>query len=230
MHLRPRATGRGDAPTRDGDEGRAKLLRERLRRSRGQHRRRVLRRPPRHQRIHRPLYQRLGDCTFATLADAYFVDCGATLVCRGTPTTTGSSGLTWLEGETVSILTDGAVHPQRTVVGGSISRSTIQLTTRSRSGFPVKSDAQTLPISYQTQGYRQGRQKNVNKAWLRVDNSSGIRAWANLLEYLTLAKQRTTGSLRHAAEPPQRRRFRFAHAHLGRQRRGVHPSNPIRFR
>jgi len=49
---------------------------------------------------------------------AHFVDCGA--VYDGAPTTT-ISGLTWLEGEEVTILADGAVHPNRTVTSGSIS-------------------------------------------------------------------------------------------------------------
>lgn len=133
--------------------------------------------------------ERLGDRTFTTLADAYFVDCGGVLTCGGTPTTT-VTGLTWLEGETVSILTDGAVHPQRTVVGGAITLD-YPAYNKIAVGLPLIANAQTLPISYQTQGYGQGRQKNVNKAWLRVDNSSGIRVGPSF-DKLTLAKQRTT--------------------------------------
>ena len=40
-------------------------------------------------------------------------------------------------------------------------------------------------------GAGQGRQKNVNKAWLRVFESSGIYAGPDFTK-LTLAKQRTT--------------------------------------
>ncbi len=50
--------------------------------------------------------------------DAFYVDCGLTYV--GAPATT-VSGLDHLEGETVKVLADGAVHPDRTVAGGAIA-------------------------------------------------------------------------------------------------------------
>lgn len=114
---------------------------------------------------------------------------------RNTAVTTWSfarntiSGLTWLEGETVSILADGAVHPQRVVASGSITldrpASIVQV------GLPYESDLQTLPLSMNIDAFGQGRYKNVNKAWLRVYQSSGIFIGPdanNLVE----AKQRTT--------------------------------------
>lgn len=132
------------------------------------------------------LVEWMGDRAFGgVLADAYFVDCGATY--SGSPATT-VSGLSWLEGETVSILADGAVSPPQTVTGGivtvPVAASTIHV------GLPITADAQTMPISYQTQGYGQGRQKNANKVWLRVNESSGIFAGPSFTA-LTPAKQRT---------------------------------------
>ncbi len=50
--------------------------------------------------------------------DAFYVDCGLTY--DGAATTT-VSGLDHLEGETVKVLADGAVHPDRTVSAGAIS-------------------------------------------------------------------------------------------------------------
>lgn len=50
--------------------------------------------------------------------DAIFVDCSAEY--RGTPATV-ISGLSWLEGQTVRILVDGATHPDREVIGGSVT-------------------------------------------------------------------------------------------------------------
>jgi len=55
---------------------------------------------------------------FATPLDAYFVDCGITYT--GAPATV-ISGLSFLEGETVNILADGSVAPQRVVTSGAIT-------------------------------------------------------------------------------------------------------------
>jgi hypothetical protein len=120
-------------------------------------------------------------------ADAFFVDSGATY--DGVPADE-ITGLTWLEGKTVSILADGAVHPQRVVTGGAVTldveASKVQV------GLPYVSDAQTLPFAAQMDnGFGQGRLKNVNRAWLRVFKSSGIFAGPTA-DRLTEAKQRTT--------------------------------------
>ena len=100
------------------------------------------------------------------------------------------SGLTWLEGKTVSILADGAVQPQKVVTSGSITidraSSIIHI------GLPYEADLESLPLAMGIDnGMGQGRYKNVNKAWLRVYQSSGIFIGPdenNLVE----AKQRTT--------------------------------------
>jgi len=52
------------------------------------------------------------------VADAFYVDSGLTY--DGSATTT-ITGLNHLEGETVTILADGASHPDKTVSGGSIT-------------------------------------------------------------------------------------------------------------
>jgi len=100
------------------------------------------------------------------------------------------SGLTWLEGKTVNILADGAVHPQRVVTSGSISLD--QASTKVQVGLPIIADLQTLPWAAQIDAaFGQGRMKNVNKIWLRVFRSSGIFAGPDA-NNLTEAKQRTT--------------------------------------
>lgn len=99
------------------------------------------------------------------------------------------SGLSHLEGKTVSILADGAVMPQRVVTSGSISMD--RAGTIIHVGLPYDSDLQTLPLALNIDGGGQGRYKNVNKAWLRVVNSSGIFVGPNVDE-LVEAKQRTT--------------------------------------
>lgn len=124
---------------------------------------------------------------FASAEDAFFVDCGVTY--DGPPVDVISSGLDHLEGEVVNILVDGAVHPQRTVTGGEITLdvegSVIHI------GLPITADIKTLPLVLETSGAGQGRQKNINKVWLRVHESSGIFAGPSFSS-LTRAKQRTT--------------------------------------
>ena len=57
-------------------------------------------------------------------------------------------------------------------------------------GLPYDSDLQTLPLALNIEGFGQGRYKNVNKAWLRVFQSSGIFIGPDA-NNLTEAKQRT---------------------------------------
>jgi hypothetical protein len=141
--------------------------------------------------------ERMASRLFTDLQDAFFVDCGATY--SGAPATT-ISGLSHLEGKTVSILVDGAVHPQRVVTGGKITLdvpgSVVQV------GLPIQADLQTLPFAAQVDGaLGQGSFKNVNKAWLRVHRSSGI--WVGpSADKLTEAKQRTDELY---GEPPRLR-------------------------
>jgi len=99
------------------------------------------------------------------------------------------SGLTHLEGQTVNILADGAVHPQKTVASGAIAlnspASIVQV------GLPITADIETLPITLNTDAFGQGRYKNINQVSLRVFKSSGIFVGPdenNLTEF----KQRTT--------------------------------------
>jgi archaellum component FlaG (FlaF/FlaG flagellin family) len=97
-------------------------------------------------------------------------------------------GLSHLQGKTVSILADGAVQPQQVVTAGVVSVP--RPATIIHVGLPYDSDLQTLPVALQIDGFGQGRYKNVNKAWLRVYQSSGIFIGPDV-NNLTEAKQRT---------------------------------------
>ncbi len=99
------------------------------------------------------------------------------------------SGITWLEGKTVSILVDGAVHPQRTVTAGVITLD--RAGTIITFGLPYNSDLQSMPMAVNIDAFGQGRAKNVNKAWLRVYQSSGLFIGPTV-NTLVEAKQRTT--------------------------------------
>ena len=99
------------------------------------------------------------------------------------------SGITWLEGKTVSILADGAVHPQKVVSSGSITLD--RAASVVHVGLPYESDLQSLPLALQAEAFGQGRVKNLNHVWVRVLESSGIFAGPSA-DKLVEAKQRTT--------------------------------------
>lgn len=114
--------------------------------------------------------ERFASRAFTTIANVFFVDCGVTLTGSGL---TSASGLTWLEGETISILSDGRVQAQAVVTGGAVSwqdaGSTIQL------GLPIQADVQTLPFATEAvQAFAQGVAKNINKVWMRVNTSGSV--------------------------------------------------------
>ena len=123
---------------------------------------------------------------FTAATDAFFVDSGLTY--NGTPAQT-ISGIWHLEGKTVNVMADGATHPQCVVSGGSItlqgSFSKVQV------GLPITADFQTLPIGLQLEALGQGAQKNVNKVYLRLVNSSGMQVGPTFAK-LRPVKQRTT--------------------------------------
>ena len=98
------------------------------------------------------------------------------------------AGLSHLEGKTVSILADGAVLPSEVVVGGSISidRAAVKI----HVGLQYFSDLQTLPLAINIEAFGQGRVKNINKAWVRVFQSSGLFVGPTA-DKLTEAKMRT---------------------------------------
>ena len=99
------------------------------------------------------------------------------------------SGISWLEGKTVNILADGAVHPQRTVSSGAITLD--RAASVVHVGLPYNSDLNTLPMALQIEAMGQGRVKNLNHVWIRVLESSGIFAGPSA-DQLVEAKQRTT--------------------------------------
>ena len=102
--------------------------------------------------------------------DAYYVDCGATY--DSTPTTS-ITGLTWLAGQTVQVLADGAAHPDVTVSAGGVatlvrSASVVQI------GFACPATLQTNRIEAGAgDGTAQGKTKRINKVVVRFYNTLG---------------------------------------------------------
>jgi hypothetical protein len=122
--------------------------------------------------------ERMHTRNFPTLADAFFVDSGATYT--GAPAIT-VSGLTWLEGRTVSILADGAVQAPQVVALGVITLP--QAASKITVGLPIQADIQTLPaVSAVDPAQGLGRPKNINKVVLRVHQSSGLKVGATFAQ------------------------------------------------
>jgi hypothetical protein len=105
------------------------------------------------------------------IEDAFFVDSGLTY--SGTAATT-ISGLDHLEGETLSVMANGSVHPNVTVSSGSITLN--RSTTKAHIGLPFSSTLQTMRIdSGGTEGTSQGKTKRVRDVTLRVYRSVGAK-------------------------------------------------------
>lgn len=105
------------------------------------------------------------------LPDAYFVDCGATY--SGAATTT-VSGLTWLAGQTVSVLADGSVHPPCVVSGAGVI--TLQRSaTKVQVGLGYSSTGKTMRIEAgAADGTAQGKLKRIHRAIFRFFQSVGL--------------------------------------------------------
>ncbi|MDI9684312.1 hypothetical protein [Burkholderia cenocepacia] len=102
-------------------------------------------------------------------SSAFYVDAGITY--SGAPTTE-VAGLAHLEGQTVAVLTDGAVHPSRTVAGGSIAlewpASVVHI------GVPTKCRIQTMQLNAgAANGTAQGKTKRVSNIVTRFSRSQG---------------------------------------------------------
>lgn len=120
-----------------------------------------------------------------TQADAFFVDCGQTY---NGPSTTSISGLNWLIGKTVNILADGAVMPQQVVDG----TGTVQLQTAASKvqvGLPITADFQTLPLVVALPDSGQGHKKNLNSAYIRVKDTSGLFVGPSFSDLVPIAQR-----------------------------------------
>lgn len=107
--------------------------------------------------------------------DAFFVDSG--LSYNGAATTT-ISGLGHLEGETVQVFADGAVHPDRTVSSGSISLN--RSATKVSVGLPYIAKLRTLDPEVQTQdGPSQGKTRRIERITLRLVDTFNLKFKVN---------------------------------------------------
>lgn len=108
---------------------------------------------------------RIGD----TQASQFYVDCGLTYT--GTAATT-ISGLGHLEGQTVSVLVNGAPHPNVVVTSGAI---TLQIAaTTAQIGLPCPARYRSMRLEAGAQdGTSQGKTKRIHKCVLRLLYTGG---------------------------------------------------------
>jgi len=106
------------------------------------------------------------------------------------------SGLDHLEGETLSILADGATHAQKVVSSGAITldRSARKVV----AGLPYNSVLQTMRIeggAGQTEGTAQGKIKRISKIVLRLFETVGAKVGPSLDNLETVPFRTTSGAM-----------------------------------
>lgn len=103
--------------------------------------------------------------------DAFFVDSGLTY---SGSSVTSISGLDHLEGETVSIVGNGAAHPDKVVSSGAVSLD--YAVTKAHIGLNYTSTLQTMRIEAGgTEGSAQGKTKRIHEAVLRLYRTVGVK-------------------------------------------------------
>jgi len=119
-------------------------------------------------------------------ADAFFVDSGLTFTGAATTTLTG---LDHLEGETVSVLSEGSVLPDVVVSGGAITLlPALTTTTKAHVGLAYTSELENLRIEGGSRiGTSQGKIKRIYEVTFRFFKTSGgeagVRGTTDILQF-----------------------------------------------
>jgi hypothetical protein len=128
-----------------------------------------------------------------TSTDFHFLDSG--LSYDGTATTS-ITGLEHLEGETVSILADGATHATKTVSSGAITLD--RSSKKVRVGLAYDSILQTMRLeggAGQYEGTSQGKTKRISKVTIRLFNTVGAKVGPSLTKLETIPFRTTSDPL-----------------------------------
>ena len=108
--------------------------------------------------------------------------------------TTTLSGLSHLEGQTVSVLADGSVHANKTVTSGSITLD--RAVTKACVGLPYNSVLQTMRIEGgAAEGTSQGKTKRISKVVLRLFETVGVKVGPSLTDLETVPFRTTSSAL-----------------------------------
>ncbi len=105
-----------------------------------------------------------------TYANSQFSDCALTYT--GAPITV-VTGLSHLEGKTVTVFADGKLQTRKKIVGGQITLDKAASTVRV--GLPVVVKGQSMPAAFAAEAYGSGRPKSLSKVWTRVEASGNFK-------------------------------------------------------
>jgi len=106
------------------------------------------------------------------VTDGFFVDCGLTY--DGSAVST-ISGLNWLRGQSVTILADGKVHPNKTVSSsGAVTLDYTASTVHIGLGYVGRVQF-PRPEAQQPDGSAQGKDKQVKKVAVRLLNTNNLK-------------------------------------------------------
>ncbi len=104
------------------------------------------------------------------------------------------SGLSHLEGQSVSILADGSVHANKTVSSGAISLD--RAVTKACVGLSYDSVLQTMRIEGgAAEGTSQGKTKRISKVVLRLFETVGVKVGPSLSNLETIPFRTTSSNL-----------------------------------
>jgi len=108
--------------------------------------------------------------------------------------TTSLSGLSHLEGQTVSILADGSVHANKVVSSGGVSLD--RSVTKACVGLAYDSVLQTMRIEGgSAEGTSQGKIKRISKVVLRLFETVGVKVGPSLTNLETIPFRTTSSNL-----------------------------------
>ena len=120
------------------------------------------------------------------------------LTYSGSATTT-LSGLAHLEGQTVSVLADGATHADKVVSSGQISLD--RSTTKAVVGLAYDSVLQTMRIEGgAAEGTSQGKTKRISKVVLRLFETVGVKVGPSLSNLETVPFRTTSSQMNNPVD------------------------------
>jgi len=135
-----------------------------------------------------------SDFDFDETASTDFKFLDSHLSYSGSATTT-LSGLSHLQGQTVSILADGSVHANK-VVNGSGQITLDRSVTKACVGLPYDSILQTMRIEGGSlEGTSQGKIKRISKVVLRLFETVGVKVGPSLSNLETIPFRTTSSNL-----------------------------------
>lgn len=114
-----------------------------------------------------------------TMGSGLFLDCAGQF--NYEEKTNKITGATWLAGATVTVVADGGVY--RGYQMDSTGSVTLPKPVQSGwIGLTYETVLKTLPVSFQIQdgSYGRGHTKNVNRVWMRVENTTGVEVGPDL--------------------------------------------------